>query len=179
MKNHAFTLIELLVVVLIIGILAAIAVPQYQKAVDKADFMKYQSMAQSLTDAYDEYYLANGKATKNFSDLSFTMPSDFQNSYTSEAYNCVSNDKMFCCMSISSPYQYGLINCGKNDLSVIYSKAFFAHDYQETDRKGYCSAQVGNNRAKNLCSSLGQESGTGNTWTPQGYANSYNTYELN
>ncbi|MBO7237825.1 MAG: type II secretion system protein [Elusimicrobiaceae bacterium] len=69
MKNQAFTLIELLVVVLIIGILAAIALPQYQKAVVKAQLIKYIQYATSIDRANELYHLANDKYTEDVRDL--------------------------------------------------------------------------------------------------------------
>ena len=61
MKNKkAFTLIELLVVVLIIGILAAIALPKYELAVEKSRLAEALTMVSSLQKAMDVYVLENG-----------------------------------------------------------------------------------------------------------------------
>ena len=67
--NNGFTLIELLVVVLIIGILAAIALPQYQKAVEKAYFAEAVVQVKALGNAEKIYFLANGEYTRNWEDL--------------------------------------------------------------------------------------------------------------
>lgn len=55
-----FTLIELLVVVLIIGILTAVAVPQYQKAVKKAEYVQNISIVRDLYDGLEMYRLEHG-----------------------------------------------------------------------------------------------------------------------
>ena len=69
-----FTLIELLVVVLIIGILAGVALPQYQKAVAKARYTQMITAGKSLKEAMELYYMANGDYPVFWSDLDITYP---------------------------------------------------------------------------------------------------------
>ncbi len=76
-KKQAFTLIELLVVVLIIGILAAVAVPQYQKAVIKSRYATIKSLVHSIANAQNVYYLANGHYASFFEDLDVDTPGNW------------------------------------------------------------------------------------------------------
>ncbi|WP_428050293.1 type IV pilin protein [Candidatus Avelusimicrobium caledoniensis] len=93
-NNNAFTLIELLVVVLIIGILAAVAVPQYQKAVEKSRAMQTLTLVKSLSDALESYYLANNDMPSSFDELDVALPADWTGTtgiYTRNATDHKSN----------------------------------------------------------------------------------------
>jgi prepilin-type N-terminal cleavage/methylation domain-containing protein len=100
--KNGFTLIELLVAVLIIGILAAIALPQYQRAVWKSRATQLQQSVRDLTTAQDAYFLIHGSYPTNFDELDFSFDSlpdkpnsSLSNGWTVPSINAIrANDNM-------------------------------------------------------------------------------------
>ncbi len=74
--KRGFTLIELLVVVLIIGILAGVALLQYEKAVEKSRVSEALTMVKSILLAQEAYYLANGTYATDLADLDLSVPGE-------------------------------------------------------------------------------------------------------
>ena len=74
--NKGFTLIELLVVVLIIGILSAVALPQYTTAVEKARSTEALTLMGNMRHALERYRLQTAKfpADNSFADLDIEFP---------------------------------------------------------------------------------------------------------
>ncbi len=154
--SRGFTLIELLVTVLIIAILAAVAVPQYQKAVVKSWVFSYLPFVKSLVAAQEAYYLANGQYALFFEDLDVDLAS-CQLLWEGSSYpyrnlaHC--GDSILIDNSIASSVSNGYFTlqyCPKNATSYnkcvsttqrIYLTAYFQHS-TNTERAGkwYCGA---------------------------------------
>ena len=127
-----FTLIELLVVVLIIGVLASIAVPQYQRAVDEAYVTEAIVQGRALQKALVLYYQSTGKfATSDFEALDFEIPEKLHWSYFSTAgYKTLTRQR-----------------------SGVY---FEINRYHADSYSFWCVVVQSNQRGKKLCESLAQ-----------------------
>lgn len=111
--KRGFTLIELLVVVLIIGILAGVALPQYEKAVMKSRYSNLMATVNALGAAEETYYMANGRYTNDFEALDVssggcTLSGDKQ-TCTYDWGNCrldVGNGRVVCVNNTSMKNGY-------------------------------------------------------------------------
>lgn len=68
-KGKGFTLIELLIVIIIIGILATLAIPQYTKMVEKSRTGEAKTVLGSMRTGEELYYAENQKYTNSITDL--------------------------------------------------------------------------------------------------------------
>ena len=154
-----FSLIELLVVVLIIGILAAIALPQYQKAVEKSRAMEAITILKTLHDQQAFCFLEHGmeSGTCTQGDL------DGNNLFTADVQINVHGDpESDCWNSVCGPttndFSYELdgefIYAVRKPINTKYYLETTAHPESEGDTKDRIGC-VNQDESKNWCNIIG------------------------
>ena len=68
-QNRGFTLVEIMIVVVIIGLLASMAIPAFQKVRTNSQDKAVLNNARQLSAGADQYYLENGVSTVTLTDL--------------------------------------------------------------------------------------------------------------
>ncbi|WP_458402224.1 type IV pilin protein [Candidatus Avelusimicrobium sp.] len=158
--GKGFTLIELLVVVLIIGILSAVALPQYQKAVDKARVSELFAIVKNLKVQQEAYYMANGYYAQSCEEMGADIPSGYiKNASGNYDLNKGSYHYNISCQNGSNAKtegrSYGHIL--KSGFSVNIETFFDNITDTASAGRSFCYAANGNSRGMNVCKNLGTE----------------------
>ncbi len=143
--NNGFMLIEMLVVVLIIGILAAIALPQYQKAVMKSRLTRLKLLAHSIAQAQEEVYLATGAYTSDMDALAVSLPQPSESNKDAEGGELTLIYPWGICHLLSVA-----IECRNEYMSIKYM-VYYIHTSKNRAGNRECTANKSNPLAVSIC----------------------------
>ncbi len=143
--KRGFTLIELLVVVLIIGVLTAIALPQYQIAVDKSRYATLMPMAKSVASAQEAFYMNGGHYSDDLAYLDVQLPNDPSGTVADVGDGLK--------VEISEDSDYGFVKMSKEGLENNY--IIYQDNSLNYPKEIHCEALTGSERAERLCKTLG------------------------
>jgi prepilin-type N-terminal cleavage/methylation domain-containing protein len=151
-NKKGFTLIELLVVVLIIGILAAIALPQYEQAVEKSRAVEALSIMKTIKQAQETYYLINDKYTQDFDKLDISIPGDLV-----DPRQLDTKYFRYTLVKGSSGIYLDVYRINNSSYPYFFTSMFDKSRYGAYLKGGgfYCSAAKDSVKANKLCKSLG------------------------
>ncbi len=175
--KKGFTLIELLVVVLIIGILSAIALPQYQTAVLKSKYANLVLLAETYVKAGQVAQLSLGEWPSEFASLDVDLPSGITRMTNPTSNNCGEFSEYYCCLLVTQAgYQSGGVTCGMKKLNLGFG---ISVDGSGNIASRKCLASVTDEAANRLCKGVGTYNGTGdgnNMPGPDGHVGGMNGY---
>ena len=153
---RGFTLIELLVVVIIIAILAAIALPQYQKAVMKARTADIQTFMAHVEKAMDLYVLENGYPSSGnryipWDELGIDVSSYCDSIGNAPYYTCTAKNFWADAPLVNS--QYWLLNVAPLE-SAFGISSLYIDVSKNGEKTKTCTILDGSLKAKPLCDAL-------------------------
>lgn len=134
MNKKGFTLIELLVVVLIIGILAAMAMPQYFKAVERSRMTEADTLLGSIAQAQRRKFLQINKFVTNYRALDVS-PKDSNGStyYTKGNPTTGANGNGFAVVLSGTTFQTGIATATRHAATGALQYQYSLSRYYQGD----------------------------------------------